>query len=98
MSTNTGRAPARTTTLAVATQDSGVVMTSSPGFTPASSSASSSAPVPETSARTGRPPKYADSCASKAFTCGPLVIQPERSTSTTPAMVSSSMSGRVKGR
>ena len=30
--------------------------------------------------------------------CGPVVIQPERSTSATPAIVSSSMSGRVKGR
>jgi hypothetical protein len=38
------------------------------------------------------------SLASKAFTCGPEVIQPERRTSATPAMVSSSMVGRVKGK
>jgi hypothetical protein len=54
--------------------------------------------VPDTSARTGRPPKYSESFASNALTCGPLVIQPERSTSTTPAMVASSMSGRVNGK
>src|SRR5471030_2706536 len=54
--------------------------------------------VPELKARTGRPPQYSDSLASKAFTCGPDVIQPERRTSATPAMVSSSMNGRVNGR
>ena len=36
--------------------------------------------------------------ASKAFACGPVVIQPERSTSATPSIVASSMLGRVKGR
>ncbi len=55
-STNTGLAPTRRMTLAVATQDSGVVMTSSPGPMPARRSAISSAAVPELSARTGRPP------------------------------------------
>jgi hypothetical protein len=49
-------------------------------------------------ARTGRPPQYSDSLASKAFTCGPEVSQPDRSTSATPAIVASSMVGRVKGR
>ncbi len=98
MSTNTGRAPARSITFAVATHDSGVVTTSSPGPMFASASAISSAPVPEVSARTGRPPKYSESRASNAFACGPVVIQPERSTSATPSIVSSSMLGRVKGR
>ena len=32
------------------------------------------------------------------ITCGPEVIQPERSTSATPAMVSSSICGRVNGK
>jgi hypothetical protein len=36
--------------------------------------------------------------ASKAWFFGPLVIQPERSTSPTAAMVSSSMVGRENGR
>ena len=52
-------------TLAVATQVSGVVMTSSPGPTPASRSATSSAAVPELKVRTGRPPQSSDSAASK---------------------------------
>jgi hypothetical protein len=54
--------------------------------------------VPELKARTGRPPKYSESLASNAFTCGPDVIQPERSTSATPAIVASSIVGRVNGR
>ena len=54
--------------------------------------------MPELSARTGRPPQKRDSSASNSFTFGPEVIQPERSTSATPAMVSSSIEGRVKGR
>ncbi len=98
MSTNTGRAPTSRTTLLVATQVSGVVITSWPGPTPAMRSAISMVHVPELKARTGRPPAYSESRASRAFTCGPEVIQPERSTSATPAMVSSSMNGRVNGR
>ena len=97
-STNTGRAPTSRTTLAVDTQESGVVMTSSPAPTPASRSAISMVIVPELYARTGRPPQCAESAASNAFACGPVVIQPERSTSATPAMVASSMLGRVNGR
>ena len=96
-STNTGRAPTSSTTLAVATQDSGVVITSCPGPTPARRRPTSSAAVPEQNARTGRPPQWRESAASKARTCGPEVIQPERSTSATPAMVASSIDGRVKG-
>ena len=56
-STNTGRAPARTITLAVDTQDSGEVITSSPGPMSASASAISMAPVAELITRTGRPPQ-----------------------------------------
>src|SRR5258708_5741916 len=98
ISTKIGRAPTSRTTLLVATQESGVVMTSWPDPTPAMRSAISIVQVPELKARTGRPPQYSESFASKAFTCGPEVIQPERSTSATPAIVSSSMVGRVKGR
>ena len=83
---------------AVAKKVNGVVMTSSPGCTPATASAISSAPVAELIARTGRPSQYCDSSCSSCLTQGPLVIQPERSTSATPAMVSSSIDGRVKGR
>jgi hypothetical protein len=97
MSTNTGRAPTSRITLLVATQESGVVMTSCPGPTPAIRSAISIVHVPELKARTGRPPKYSESLASNAFTWGPEVIQPDRRTSATPAMVSSSIAGLVKG-
>src|SRR5689334_9228732 len=97
-SANTGRAPTSSTTFAVATHESGVVITSSPLPMPARRSAISSVTVPELKARTGRPPQSFDSAASNAFTCGPEVIQPERITSATPAMVASSMLGRVKGR
>ena len=55
MSTKTGLAPTSRTTLLVATQVSGVVITSSPGFTPAIRSAISIVQVPELNARTGRP-------------------------------------------
>jgi len=54
--------------------------------------------VPELKVRTGRPPNYSDNWASKACTFGPLVIQPERSTSPTAAMVASSMVGLEKGK
>ena len=82
----------------LATQDRGVVITSSSGPMLASFSPISSAAVPVASARTGLPPQCLESAASNSFTFGPEVIQPERSTSATPAMVSSSMLGRVNGR
>src|SRR5215470_13572803 len=97
-STKAGRAPSSSTMLLVATQESGVVTTSSPGPTPASRRPISSAAVPELNVRTGRPPHRRDSSASNSFTLGPEVIHPERSTSATPAIVSSSIEGRVNGR
>lgn len=84
ISANTGVAPVSRITLLVDTHDAGVVMTSSPGPTPAMRRPISSVQVPELNARTGRPPQYSDSAVSKRWFCGPVVIQPERSTSTTP--------------
>src|ERR1700722_16499011 len=99
MSANTGVAPTSMMTFAVATQEFGVVITSSPGPMPAMRKAISMVQVPELKVRTGRPEKYSDRRDSKAFTFGPLLVsQPERRTSVTPAMVASSMEGRVKGR
>ena len=98
MSANTGVAPTSMMTLAVATQEIEVVITSSPGPMPAMRRAISMVQVPELKVRTGRPPKYSDSLASSSATFGPLVIQPERSTSPTALMVASSMVGREKGR
>src|SRR5471032_2721434 len=97
MSANTGVAPTSRMTLAVATQEIGVVITSSPGPIPAMRKAISMVQVPELNVRTGRPPKNSDSCASKAWTLGPLVIQPERNTSPTAAIVASSMVGLENG-
>ena len=74
------------------------VMTSSPGPMPHTCSASSSAAVADDTQRTGRPPTNADSAASNALSFGPLVIQPERSTSATSAIVASSSAGRANGR
>ena len=85
-------------TAEVAGQEIDVVMTSSPLPMPAMRSAISIVQVPELKVRTGRPPKYSDNCASNAAFFGPVVIQPERSTSPTLAMVSSSMVGRENGR
>src|ERR1700722_16545954 len=99
MSANTGVAPTSMITFAVATHELGVVMTSSPGPMPAMRKAISIVQVPELKVRTGRPEKNSDSRDSNAFTFGPLLVnQPERRTSVTPAMVASSMEGRVKGR
>ena len=98
ISANTGVAPTSIITLAVATHEIGVVMTSSPAPIPAMRRAISIVQVPELKVRTGRPPKYSDNCASKAWTFGPLVIQPERNTSPTAAMVASSMVGLENGR
>ena len=54
--------------------------------------------VPELKVRTGRPPKYSESCFSNSCTLGPLVIQPERKVSATEAIVASSIDGRENGR
>jgi hypothetical protein len=96
-STNTGRAPTRTITFAVATKLIAGVMTSSPAPIPQASSAISRPAVAEVWVRTGRPPRYADSSASSCATFGPLASHPPRSTSPTAAIVSASMLGRVKG-
>ena len=57
MSANTGVAPTSRITFAVATQEIGVVMTSSPAPMPAMRNAISIVQVPELKVRTGRPPK-----------------------------------------
>src|SRR5271167_4831489 len=99
MSANTGVAPTSMMTLAVATHEFGVVITSSPGPMPATRKAISMVQVPELNVRTGRPEKNSDNVDSRARTFGPLLVnQPERRTSATSAIVASSMEGRVKGR
>ncbi len=97
-STNTGVAPTLTTIFGAAKKVIAGVMTSSPGPMPHTYRANSSAAVADDTQRTGRPPTYSDRAASKALSLGPLVIQPERSTSATPAIVASSSAGRAKER
>ena len=97
-STNTGTAPTFTIMLGAAKNVIAGVITSSPGPMPATCSASSRAAVADATTRTGRPPASVESAASNALTLGPLVIQPERSTAATSAMVASSSVGRAKGR
>src|SRR5215831_2664188 len=92
-STNTGVAPTLTIMLSTVKKLCAQVITSSPGPTPASCSATSTAAVAEVSAFTGRPPQNSDSDRSNVWTHGPLVIQPERSTLPTPATVASSSTG-----
>jgi len=70
--------------LLVDTHEAGVVITSSPSPTPAMRRPISSVAVPELNVRTGRPPQNSESAASNFWFCGPVVIQPERSTSATP--------------
>ena len=97
-STNTGVAPTLTIMFGAAKNVIAGVITSSPGPMPHTRSASSSAAVADDTQRTWRPPTYSDSAASKALSFGPLVIQPERSTSATLAIVASSRVGRANGR
>src|SRR5260221_1075693 len=74
------------------------MMTSSPGPTPTSSSATCIPAVAEVSVRTGREAKRRESACSKAARRGPVTIQRLRSVSATAAIMASSMVGRAKGR
>src|SRR5450759_4179236 len=98
MSANTGVAPTSSITFAVATQEIGVVMTSSPAPMPAMRRAISMVQVPELKVRTGRPPKYSDNLASNASTFGPLVIQDKVNVPANAAMVAAAMIGLEKGK
>src|SRR6266581_3528630 len=82
-STSTGRAPTCSITFTEAVNVSGVVITSSPGPTPRVASAVCSPAVQELSASALGAPRCAANSASKRFVLGPVVIQSERSVSTT---------------
>ena len=70
-STNSGRAPARTTELALAKKLNGVVMTESPGCTPAATKASHSASVPEAQPTVSCTPTVAETSFSNCATSAP---------------------------
>src|SRR5437879_11355873 len=97
-STSTGRAPTCSTTLTVAANVSGVVITSSPGPTPLATSAVWSPAVQEFSASAAGAETAVANSASKRATLGPVVIQSERSVSTTSAISSSPITGAANGR
>src|SRR5216117_2881027 len=97
-STSTGRAPTCSITLTEAVNVSGVVITSSPGPTPSVASAVCRPAVQELSASALGAPRCSAKSASKRFVLGPVVIQSERSVSTTSRISSSPKSGGEKGR
>ena len=70
-STNSGRAPTRTTELALAKKLNGVVMTESPGCTPAATRASHSASVPEAQPTVSCTPTVAETSFSNCATSAP---------------------------
>src|SRR5271156_2719528 len=72
-STNTGVAPARTIALAEAKKLNAVVMTESPGFTPAATSASQRASVPDAQPTAYCAPVRAAISRSSASTSGPRI-------------------------
>src|SRR5205814_9010574 len=97
-STSTGLAPTCSMTFTEAAKVMGVVITSSPGPMPAVLSAVCSAAVQELRASVAGAWRKAANSVSKRLVLGPVVIQLERSVSTTAAISSSPMSGGEKGR
>src|SRR5258708_2172793 len=97
-STSMGRAPTCSITLTPEQNVIGVVRTASPGPIPRLTSARCSAAVQELNARAAGASTAAANSSSKRFTLGPVVIQSERSVSTTSAISSSLIQGGEKGR
>ena len=97
-STNTGHAPAWTTTFAVAGQVIGEVITSSPGAMPSATSARCIAAVPDESAIACRAPVSSASRRSSSAARGPLVSHPLVSVSVTAAISSGPIAGGWKER
>ena len=97
-SARTGRAPTCSITFTEAAKVMGVVMTSSPGPIPSVTSAVWRPAVQELSASAPGAPRYAANWPSNRWVRGPVVIQPERSASTTSLISSSPMRGGEKGR
>ena len=89
MSTKTGRAPVYSIAATVATKVNGTVTTSSPGPTPAASSARWSALDPLLTPMACPTPQAAANSASKANTSSPSTYWPEASTPSTAASMSS---------
>src|SRR5579862_2539770 len=91
-STKTGVAPARTMELAEAKKLNGVVITESPGFTPAATSASQRASVPEAQPTACVAPVKEEISRSSASTSGPRIKLCESQTRAIAARTSSRIS------
>ena len=87
----TGVAPARTIALAEAKKLKAVVMTESPGFTPAATSASQRASVPDAQPTAEAAPVSAAISRSSASTSGPRIKLCESHTRAMAASTSSRM-------
>src|SRR5271154_1476890 len=97
VSANTGRARSYRTTLAEATNERGLVITSSPSLTPTARSARWRPAVPLETAHPNGAPTRAANALSNAGTRGPSESWPERSTSTTARSSASPRTGRASG-
>ncbi len=97
MSANTGRARSYTATLALATNDSGVVITSSPSLTPTARSARCSPAVPLETAMAWAAPIRCAKARSNSPRAGPSDSRPERSTLSTRSSSASPSTGRASG-
>jgi hypothetical protein len=97
MSANTGVAPAYSTAFAVAMKVYDGQITSSPGWTPASTSPRCNAVVHEEVATAWRAPTRSANASSKRATIGPWLTHPLFSTSATARTSASSNSGRANG-
>ena len=102
MSANTGRAPSYSAALAEATNENGLVITSSPRFTPTARSARCRPAVPLETALAYKespptPPTRRANACSNSPTFGPSESSPERSTSSTARSSSTPSVGRASG-
>ncbi len=97
-SRNTGRAPARTMALAEAKKLKAVVITSSPGCTPAAASASQSASVPDAHPIAWAAPVNAATSCSRASTSAPRMKCCDEQTRSTAARISSRISAYWRDR
>src|ERR1700722_4821344 len=96
-STSTGRAPTCSITCTPEQNVMAVVSTASPGPIPSASSDKCRAAVQELTAKAAGASTNSMKSRSKRWTLGPVVIQSERSVSTTSAISSSPISGGEKG-
>ena len=97
MSANMGRARSKIATLALATNENGVVTTSSPSLTPTARSARCSPAVPLETALAWAAPARGANARSNSPSIGPSDSRPERSTPSTRSSSAAPSTGRASG-